>query len=30
MVRADRLSALKKRDPILGAAIEELDLDVIE
>lgn len=30
MVRADRLNSLKKRDPILGAAIDELDLDVIE
>lgn len=30
MVRNDRLTALKKRDPTLGAAIEALDLDVIE
>jgi hypothetical protein len=30
MVRKDRLSALRKRDPILGAAIDTLDLDVIE
>ena len=30
MVRKDRLNALRKRDPILGAAIDALDLDVIE
>jgi hypothetical protein len=30
MVRADRLNALRKRDPILGAAIDALDLDVVE
>lgn len=30
MVRTDRLNSLKKRDPILGAAIDALDLDVIE
>ena len=30
MVRNDRLAALKKRDPTLGAAIEALDLDVVE
>lgn len=30
MVRADRLDALRRRDPILGAAIDALDLDVIE
>ena len=30
MVRADRLNALRRRDPILGAAIDALDLDVIE
>jgi len=30
MVRKDRLNALRKRDPILGAAIDTLDLDVIE
>ena len=30
MVRTDRLNSLRKRDPILGAAIEALDLDVIE
>ena len=30
MVRNDRLNALRRRDPILGAAIDALDLDVIE
>jgi hypothetical protein len=30
MVRNDRLAALRKRDPALGAAIDALDLDVIE
>ena len=30
MVRSDRLNALRKRDPILGAAIDALDLDVID
>ncbi|HEY2854426.1 MAG TPA: DNA polymerase III subunit gamma/tau [Gemmatimonadaceae bacterium] len=30
MVRNDRLNALRKRDPILGAAIDALDLDVID
>jgi len=30
MVRADRLNSLRKRDPILGAAIDALDLDVVE
>jgi DNA polymerase-3 subunit gamma/tau len=30
MVRNDRLNALRKRDPILGAAIDTLDLDVVE
>jgi DNA polymerase-3 subunit gamma/tau len=30
MVRSDRLAALRKRDPTLGAAIDALDLDVIE
>ncbi|MFL5612072.1 MAG: DNA polymerase III subunit gamma/tau [Gemmatimonadaceae bacterium] len=30
MVRTDRLNSLKKRDPILGAAIDALDLDVID
>lgn len=28
MVRAERIASLKKRDPVLRAAIEELDLDV--
>jgi len=30
MVRADRLNALRRRDPILGGAIDALDLDVVE
>jgi DNA polymerase-3 subunit gamma/tau len=30
MVRAERLASLKKRDPVLGAAIDALDLDVID
>jgi DNA polymerase-3 subunit gamma/tau len=30
MVRTDRLNSLKKRDPILGAAIDALDLDVVD
>jgi hypothetical protein len=30
MVRNERLSALRKSDPLLGAAIEALDLDVID
>ncbi len=30
MVRAERLTALKKRDPMLGAAIDALDLDVAD
>ena len=30
MVRSDRLNSLKKRDPILGAAIDALDLDVVD
>jgi DNA polymerase-3 subunit gamma/tau len=30
MVRAQRLAMLKKRDPVLGAAIDALDLDVID
>jgi len=30
MVRRERLSALRKRDPILGAAIDALDLDVVD
>jgi DNA polymerase-3 subunit gamma/tau len=30
MVRNERLSALRKSDPLLGAAIEALDLDVVD
>ena len=30
MVRAERIAALRKRDPVLGAAIDELDLDVAD
>jgi DNA polymerase-3 subunit gamma/tau len=30
MVRSERLSALRKSDPLLGAAIEALDLDVVD
>jgi hypothetical protein len=30
MVRNERLSALRKSDPLLGAAIEALDLDVAD
>jgi hypothetical protein len=30
MVRAERIAALKKRDPVLGAAIDALDLDVAD
>jgi DNA polymerase-3 subunit gamma/tau len=30
MVRTERLSALRKSDPLLGAAIEALDLDVVD
>ena len=30
MVRAERLAALRKRDPVLGAAIDELDLEVAD
>jgi DNA polymerase-3 subunit gamma/tau len=30
MVRAERLASLKKRDPVLGAAIDALDLDVVD
>jgi DNA polymerase-3 subunit gamma/tau len=29
-VREEKIAALKKRDPVLGAAIEELDLDLME
>jgi len=30
MVRAERIASLKKRDPVLRAAIEVLDLDVVD
>lgn len=30
MIRTERLAALRKRDPVLGAAIDALDLDVVE
>ena len=30
MVRAERIASLKKRDPVLRAAIDELDLDVAD
>jgi DNA polymerase-3 subunit gamma/tau len=30
MVRAERIAALKKRDPVLRAAIDDLDLDVAD
>jgi hypothetical protein len=30
MVRAERIAALKRRDPVLSAAIEALDLDVAD
>jgi DNA polymerase-3 subunit gamma/tau len=30
MVRVQRLAALRKRDPLLGAAIDALDLDVVD
>ena len=30
MVRAERVANLRKRDPVLGAAIDALDLEVIE
>jgi DNA polymerase III subunit gamma/tau len=30
MIKAERLSALRKRDPILGAAIDALDLDPLD
>ena len=29
-VRADRVTALRKKDPILGAAVDALDLDLVE
>jgi hypothetical protein len=30
MIRAERIAALRKRDPVLGAAIDALDLDVAD
>ena len=30
MVRTARLSALRRRDPVLGAAIDALDLDLAD
>jgi hypothetical protein len=30
MVRAERVAALRKREPLLDAAIEALDLDVAD
>jgi hypothetical protein len=30
MIRADRIASLRKRDPVLNAAIDALDLDVID
>jgi DNA polymerase-3 subunit gamma/tau len=30
MVRTDRVAALRKRDPVLGAAIDALDLDLVD
>ena len=30
MVRSERLAVLRKRDPMLGAAIDALDLDVVD
>jgi DNA polymerase-3 subunit gamma/tau len=30
MVRSERLSALRRRDPVLGAAIDALDLDLVD
>ena len=30
MVRAERIAALRKKDPVLGAAIDALDLDVAD
>jgi hypothetical protein len=30
MVRTDRLNALRRRDPVLGAAIDALDLDLAD
>ena len=30
MLRQERLASLRKRDPLLGAAIDALDLDVVD
>jgi hypothetical protein len=30
MVRSDTLASLRKRDPLLNAAIDSLDLDLID
>ena len=30
MVRSERLTALRRRDPVLGAAIDALDLDLAD
>jgi hypothetical protein len=30
MVRSERLGALRRRDPVLGAAIDALDLDLVD
>jgi hypothetical protein len=30
MVRAERIASLKRRDPVLSAAIDALDLDVAD
>jgi hypothetical protein len=30
MVRTERLTALRRRDPVLGAAIDALDLDLAD
>jgi len=30
MIRADRIASLRKRDPVLNAAIDALDLDVTD
>jgi hypothetical protein len=30
MVRAERIASLRKRDPVLSAAIDALDLDIVD
>ena len=30
MVRSERIAALRRRDPVLGAAIDALDLDLVD